>query len=320
MKTEKKLSELKMRPDYSSRIPPLLRKELEQLEENILEEGCVINPIIVWGNVIIDGHNRYRILLKHPEISYSVFEKTFLNDDAAIAWICRNQLGRRNLTPGQRKYLIGKQYNSEKLSHGGARNLKNGRSEKDEAKEKSSPTNRDLKQKERTCYRIAKENNVGHGYVENAEKYALGIDAAEELSPGIRQKILKGDLKVTAKEMAEVAADPDPESKKERVDVILGKRPKKEGGEIGRILAISEGMASSSCSHKNSEDEHHPDDDTAVAELTDAWRSFRNRWEFCFKEFVGDCPGTRIRKTVRKIAADGIVYLKKKEEEANEIS
>ena len=47
MKTEKKLSDLKMRPDFSSRIPPLLMEELEQLEENILAEGCVINPIVV---------------------------------------------------------------------------------------------------------------------------------------------------------------------------------------------------------------------------------------------------------------------------------
>ena len=84
----KKLSDLKMRPDFSSRIPPLLMEELEQLEENILAEGCVINPIVVWGDVIVDGHNRYRILLKHPEIDYSIFEKTFSDDEYVYYLYC----------------------------------------------------------------------------------------------------------------------------------------------------------------------------------------------------------------------------------------
>lgn len=34
--------------------------------------------------------------------------------EAAINWIIDNQLGRRNLTPEQRDYLLGKKYNREK--------------------------------------------------------------------------------------------------------------------------------------------------------------------------------------------------------------
>ena len=98
MLTEKKLEELEIRPEFSSRIPPLLPKELEILEENILAEGRVINPIVVWGNVIVDGHNRYRIIQMHPEITYQTHEKEFSDRYEVIAWICKNQLGRRNLT------------------------------------------------------------------------------------------------------------------------------------------------------------------------------------------------------------------------------
>ena len=39
----------------------------------------------------------------------------------AIVWICKNQLGRRNLTEAQKSYLRGKQYEAEKMSLGGDR-------------------------------------------------------------------------------------------------------------------------------------------------------------------------------------------------------
>ena len=108
-------------PEFEGKIPPLREEELKQLEENILADGVVINPLIVWDGVIVDGHNRYRILQKHPEIQFTTYEKQFSDRYAAIAWICKNQLGRRNLTPQQFKYLMGQQYGAEKASHGGDR-------------------------------------------------------------------------------------------------------------------------------------------------------------------------------------------------------
>ena len=74
----------------------------------------MLNPLIVWNSYIVDGHNRFRIIQAHPEIKYTVFEKEFPDRYAAIAWICCNQLGRRNLTPQQKKYLIGQRYEAEK--------------------------------------------------------------------------------------------------------------------------------------------------------------------------------------------------------------
>ena len=102
--------ELRIDPEFEGKIPPLTAEEFQQLENNILADGVVINPIIVWDGVIVDGHNRYRIVSKHPEIQFSTCEKTFADRYEAIAWICKNQLGRRNLTKEQKKYLIGKQY------------------------------------------------------------------------------------------------------------------------------------------------------------------------------------------------------------------
>ena len=105
---------LKFDPEFQSQIPPLTDDEFKQLEENILKEGKLLSPLIVWGNTLVDGHNRYAILQKHPEIYFSTMPLRFENREEAIAWICRNQLGRRNLSPEQKRYLLGKQYEAEK--------------------------------------------------------------------------------------------------------------------------------------------------------------------------------------------------------------
>ena len=105
---------LKIDPEFQSQIMPLTDDEFQQLEENILKEGKLLSPLIVWNNTLVDGHNRYAILQKHPEICFSTMPLRFANREEALAWICKNQLGRRNLTPEQKKFLMGKQYSSEK--------------------------------------------------------------------------------------------------------------------------------------------------------------------------------------------------------------
>ena len=117
------LQNLRIDPEFESKIPPLREEELKQLEENILADGMVINPLIVWNGIIVDGHNRFEILKEHPEIEYTILEKEFAGREEAIVWICKNQLGRRNLTPEQRRYLVGKQYEAEKRAHGGSRKM-----------------------------------------------------------------------------------------------------------------------------------------------------------------------------------------------------
>ena len=49
---------LKIDPEFQSQIPPLTDDEFKQLEENILKEGKLISPLIVWNNTLVDGHNR----------------------------------------------------------------------------------------------------------------------------------------------------------------------------------------------------------------------------------------------------------------------
>lgn len=62
---------------------------------------------------------RYRILKKHGFIKFEVEEIQLANKYEALAWICKNQLGRRNLSPERKKFLLGKEYESTKLAVGG---------------------------------------------------------------------------------------------------------------------------------------------------------------------------------------------------------
>lgn len=83
---------LKIDPEFQSQIPPLTDDEFKQLEENILKEGKLLSPLIVWNNTLVDGHNRYAILQKHPEIYFPLRRSNLrtakkpLRGFAGISW------------------------------------------------------------------------------------------------------------------------------------------------------------------------------------------------------------------------------------------
>ena len=213
-------------PEFRDKIPPLTEDEFSLLEENILSDGAVFSPLIVWDGTILDGHNRYEIIQKHPELTYAVHKVSFANRYEAISWICKHQLGRRNLTPQQKKYLIGQRYEAEKQAdafHGNQHTL----SDESGADKKCPHQN----SRHVTQSRIAKETNTSASYVREAGTFAKGVDAAEEALPGIKQEILTGTIKPTASAVAAVAkADPEErlrlaaELKKSKDD--KGKKPR----------------------------------------------------------------------------------------------
>ena len=292
-------------PEFASVIPPLREEEQKQLEENILADGVVINPLIVWNGVIVDGHNRYRILQQHPELQFTTYEKAFSDRYEAIAWICKNQLGRRNLTLQQFKYLMGHQYKAEKTAYGGDR-------KSDTAK--SSYQNDNLTSKEKTCERIANENGVSSASVIRAEHFAMGVDAAEEAAPGIKQEILTGSIKPTEKAVAAIAKAP-PEERPALVQQLRQtkepKKPEEQPKEkpkpkssptetLQAIRDISENMLQS-----NGE----IDADDICAELEDALDTMIFRWDTCLennREQRSAC-----RDGIRSLTEKGIQYLQK---------
>ena len=113
--------ELIIDEEFKKLIPPLSDEEFGLLEESIVEEGCR-DPLVVWDNsIILDGHNRYKICMKHG-IIFSTVNKNFDSRGKAEVWIIRNQFGRRNLTDGW-KLELRTRY-KEILREKGKKNLK----------------------------------------------------------------------------------------------------------------------------------------------------------------------------------------------------
>ena len=298
------LQHLTIDPEFQGTIPPLQEEELKQLEENILTDGVVINPLIVWDGVIVDGHNRYRILQKHPEIQFTTYEKKFPDRYAAIAWICKNQLGRRNLTPQQFKYLIGLQYEAEKCSS-------NYNGNRFTSLDKSRCVQNEHTYKpERTAERIARENNLSGSYVRRAEHFAKGVDAAEKVAPGIKQEILSGSIKPTEKAVAAIAKAP-PEERPALVQQLRQaketekqeEKPKPRRSAAETLQAIRD--ISANMLQSNGE----IDADDICAELEDALDTMIFRWDTClenYREHRSAC-----RDGIQQLTEKGIHYLQK---------
>ncbi len=207
-------------PEFQDMIPPLTEEEFTQLEKNILSDGAVFSPLIVWDNTILDGHNRYEIIQKHPELACPVHKLDFSNRYEALSWICKNQLGRRNLTPEQKKYLIGQRYEAEKMIRGGSHKESTERAMGNDCPLASSP--------HVTRAKIAQDTNMTESFVKEAGKYARGVDAAEEAVPGIKREILTGEIAPPHKAVAAVAKAP-PEKRPELAAALRSTKSKRGG-------------------------------------------------------------------------------------------
>ena len=210
---------LQINPEFKNMIPELTDDEFLQLEENVLAEGGIVNPIVVWNGVIVDGHNRYKIAQKHPHIEFSIHEKEFENEQEAQIWICSNQLGRRNLTEQHKKYLWGKRYNLEcdrAKFHG------NQYTRSDEGGEGGNRPDQNV---HGTRSRIADELGVSEWQVRSSAEFSKGVDAAEEVMPGIKNKILTGTIEASYKDVVAIGKMPQ-QKRAEAVEELVKPRPK----------------------------------------------------------------------------------------------
>ena len=85
-------------------IDPLSESEYAALERSILVEGCR-DALVLWEDVLVDGHNRYQICQQHG-IPFKVTENTsFKSLDDVKLWMIDNHLGRRSVSDFQRGVL-----------------------------------------------------------------------------------------------------------------------------------------------------------------------------------------------------------------------
>jgi hypothetical protein len=85
-------------------IDPLTPEEHEALERSLLAEGCR-DALVLWGNVLVDGHNRYGICRKHGLPFQTVQNPRFQSVEDVHLWMIDQHLGRRSISDFQRGVL-----------------------------------------------------------------------------------------------------------------------------------------------------------------------------------------------------------------------
>lgn len=173
--------ELKTRKLFADLIPPLSIEERGELENSIMDEGCR-DAICVWNGVIVDGHNRYEIC-KRRKRAFRVKEMSFENDEAAVAWIIRNQFGRRNLTAMQRAEL------ALKLKEAVAAEAKK-RQVSQLKKGAEKPVREKSHERERTDEKLAEMAGVSSNTIRRVEKIVA------EAEPEVVEAARKGEMSI----------------------------------------------------------------------------------------------------------------------------
>jgi hypothetical protein len=90
--------------DLRAYIDPLTEDEYAALERSILSEGCR-DALVLWRDLLVDGHNRYGICQKHGIPFHTVQNQTFQSMDDVHLWMIDNHLGRRSVSDFQRGVL-----------------------------------------------------------------------------------------------------------------------------------------------------------------------------------------------------------------------
>ena len=91
-------------PELQAYIDPLTLEEHEALERSILAEGCR-DALVLWGDVLVDGHNRHGICQKHGLPFQTVQHPKFQSMDDVHLWMIDQHLGRRSVSDFQRGVL-----------------------------------------------------------------------------------------------------------------------------------------------------------------------------------------------------------------------
>jgi hypothetical protein len=260
-------------PELEALIPPLSQDELEQLEANLLKNGCR-ESLLVWPTtenvvspeststlpsyVLIDGHNRFKICQKN-KIDFSIHLVSFKKMEEVREFMIDNQLGRRNLTNEQASYLRGMKYLNLKQNRGkyvrneqNAQNEHYGDSEQMIDLENQNAQNEHSEKNKTTAEILGEKFNVGQATIRRDAEFAQGL---EMLEPSLKTAVLAGKTSLTKNKIQQLGKKAVQENKivsESEVDeligdekIIIAKIPKKSEQLIEQLSKQIEKLRSS---------------------------------------------------------------------------
>ena len=173
---------IQVKDEFKKLIPPLSIDEHTQLTLNICKEG-IREPLILWNNYIIDGHNRFEIA-KQFNLEYKTINKEFENEDEVKEWMILNQFGRRNLSAYQRSVLALKLEDVFRIKAKENLKLSQGKGKQKSANLKVEPIE--------TRKELSKVASVSHDTIAKVKK--IQEKAPEE----IKTKLSTGEISINA--------------------------------------------------------------------------------------------------------------------------
>lgn len=181
--------------EFKNLIPRLTAEEYEQLEKNIIAEGCR-DALVTWQDILIDGHNRYEICKKRG-IDFKTVEKEFDSRQDATEWIILNQFGRRNLSAYDRSLLALKlkPIVAEKAKENILATQNNAQSAAFQKSDKQIHTDKE----------IAQIAGVSHDTINKVEKIE------SKAAPEVKEKLKSGNISINTASL--IATKPQREQK-----------------------------------------------------------------------------------------------------------
>lgn len=164
-------------------------------KKTIADPCCGSGGFFLAAQALLANPNNYALDRTEKEF---LKNETFYGTELVVATfkLCLMNLYLHNIgglygkvPPEQKKFLMGKQYSSEKRTEafrGNQHTVKKSGSVQSEHNQKPM----------KTCERIAQENHSSASSVRCAEYYAHGVDVADELSPGFRDRFFREELHI----------------------------------------------------------------------------------------------------------------------------
>jgi len=100
------INEVQVEERYS-KLCPYSDEQLKALERQAIADGQILSPMVIWQeeNILIYGYPYWEIIRKHPEIEYTLWNRSFSDWQEAHVWAIEHHICQPSLTLWQKLEL-----------------------------------------------------------------------------------------------------------------------------------------------------------------------------------------------------------------------
>ena len=182
---------LKTLPEFISLYQQLNEDEYNQLEQEILHHSYH-TPICTWNGIVINGIDAYDIFRKHS-IPFRIKRLHFTCKEEVMSWICTEQLKREDITSSNKKYLIGKKYDAEKILI---------------TRQLSAINKTHISGSNMASKKVSEECNISPATVYKYTTYSHALDVINEKVPDLFKRIRSNQLWISHANIVEISILP----------------------------------------------------------------------------------------------------------------